>query len=185
MAMDITHSTSLAQALGTAKGRAVRTLPLMAPSVGLLFLWMIVPLVMTLYFSFQNYNLVDPTNNGFAGLENYTYLLTDPALWSALINTLVLLGSVLAITVGGGTLLAVLFNQPFFGRGVARVLVISPFFVMPTVAALMWKNLMMHPIYGVISGVLPADGFRRADRLLGMAALRAPDPAHRPAIHGS
>lgn len=160
---DITHSTSLAQALGTSKGRAVRTLPLMAPAVGLLFLWMIVPLVMTLWFSFQNYNLLDPTNNGFAGLDNYTYLLTDPALWSALINTLVLLGSVLAITVGGGTLLAVLFNQPFFGRGVARVLVISPFFVMPTVAALMWKNLMMHPIYGVISGVMRGIGLTPID----------------------
>src|SRR6185369_7150846 len=120
-------------------------------------------LVMTLWFSFQNYNLVDPTNNGFAGLDNYTYLITDPALWSALLNTLILLGSVLVITVGGGTLLAVLFNQPFFGRGVARVLVISPFFVMPTVAALMWKDLMMHPIYGVISSLLRGIGLSPID----------------------
>ena len=36
-------------------------LPLIAPSVVLLFLWMIVPLVMTLWFSFQYYNLLDPT----------------------------------------------------------------------------------------------------------------------------
>jgi len=47
---------------------------------------------------------------------------------------------VLVITVCFGTLLAVLFDQDFFGRGIARVLMIAPFFVMPTVSALIWKK---------------------------------------------
>ena len=51
-----------------------RTLPLVAPSVILLFLWMIVPLVMTLWFSVQRYNLLNPMLTGFAGFENYEYL---------------------------------------------------------------------------------------------------------------
>src|SRR5262245_50843522 len=88
--------------------RAVNTLPLMAPAVLVLFIWMIVPLVMTLWFSFQRYNLLNPTMAGFAGFENYTYLITDPSLWTAMGNTLVLVGSVLAITIVLGTLLAVL-----------------------------------------------------------------------------
>jgi sorbitol/mannitol transport system permease protein len=58
---------------------------------------------------------------------------------------------VLAISVVGGTLLAVLFDQPFRGRGIARLLVIGPFFVMPTVAALIWKNMIMHPVYGILA----------------------------------
>ncbi|MET1027993.1 MAG: sugar ABC transporter permease [Dongiaceae bacterium] len=144
-------------------GREVRTLPLISPAVILLFLWMIVPLAMTLYFSFQRYNLLDPTMTGFAGIDNYYYLLTDPELWTALINTLILLASVLAITVGLGTVLAVLFDQPFFGRGVARLLVISPFFVMPTVSALLWKNLMLHPLYGVVSALLRGLGIKPVD----------------------
>ncbi len=136
---------------------------LVMPSVIVLLAWMIVPLVMTVWFSFQYYNLLAPETSGFAGLNNYEFLVTDPDFWVSLRNTLVLLGSVLVITVGLGTLLAVLFDQPFPGRNIARVLAISPFFIMPTVAALIWKNLMMHPIYGVFGAVARAFGFEPVD----------------------
>jgi sorbitol/mannitol transport system permease protein len=145
--------------------RDVNTLPLMAPSVAVLLLWMIVPLALTLWFSFQRYNLVVPTIRGFAGFENYQFLLTDPALWTAMLNTLYLVGWVLAITVTLGTLFAVLFDQEFWGRGMARLLVIAPFFVMPTVSALVWKNLLMHPVNGLFAsfaglvGLPPVDWF--------------------------
>ena len=145
-----------------AASRPARSL-LVMPSVLVLLVWMIVPLAMTLWFSFRTYNLLDPTTAGFAGFNNYAYLVTDPDFWASLRNTLVLLASVLVITVGLGTLLAVLFNQPFPGRNVARVLAISPFFVMPTVAALLWKNLMMHPIYGVLGVVAHAFGMQPVD----------------------
>ena len=36
---------------------------------------------MTLWFSFQRYNLLNPAQHGFVGLDNYDYLLTDPGLW--------------------------------------------------------------------------------------------------------
>jgi sorbitol/mannitol transport system permease protein len=128
-------------------------------------LWSTVPLSMTLWFSVRQYNLLTPDVTGFAGVENYRFLLTDPGLLKAIVNTLLMVGAVLVITVGIGTLLAVLFDQEFFGRGVARVLVIAPFFVMPTVAALVWKNMMMHPVNGLIShglrslGLGPIDWF--------------------------
>ena len=139
------------------------TLPLIGPAVVLLLIWSIVPLLMTLWYSFQRYNLIDPTQTGFAGIENYQYLLTDPDFWASLLNTLILVGGVLVITVGLGTLLAVLYDQEFFGRTVARLLVIAPFFVMPTVAALVWKNLMLHPIYGVVSALLRGLGLQPVD----------------------
>ena len=72
---------------------------LVAPSVILLFLWTIVPLVMTLYFSTLHYNLLDPDNVSFIGLQNFAYFLTDPIFIGALINTLVLVVSVLIISV--------------------------------------------------------------------------------------
>jgi sorbitol/mannitol transport system permease protein len=136
---------------------------LVMPSVVVLLAWMIVPLVMTLWFSFQYYNLINPAVAGFAGFDNYEFLVTDPDFYASLQNTLVLLASVLLITVGLGTLLAVLFDQPFPGRNIARVLAISPFFVMPTVSALVWKNLMMHPIYGVFGAVARSLGFEPVD----------------------
>jgi sorbitol/mannitol transport system permease protein len=143
--------------------RSVNTLPLLGPSVAVLLLWMIVPLAMTLWFSFQRYNLLNPLISGFAGWENYQYLLEDPALFTAMWNTLLLVGWVLVITVSLGTLLAVLFDQVFFGRGVARLLAIAPFFVMPTVSALIWKNMLMHPVNGVFAWFATAMGFEAID----------------------
>jgi sorbitol/mannitol transport system permease protein len=132
---------------------ANRLLPraLLAPAVVTLLLWMIVPLAMTVYFSVIRYNLMQPGEHGFIGLENFEYFVTDPSFGAAVMNTLLLLGSVIAITVVGGIALALLIDEPFPGRGLVRVLLISPFFVMPTVNALLWKHMMMNPIYGVLA----------------------------------
>jgi sorbitol/mannitol transport system permease protein len=138
---------------------------MMAPSVALLLIWMIVPLAMTLWFSFLNYNLLNPANVSFAGLFNYVYFYTDPAFFQSIWNTLLLVGGVLLITVTCGIALALLLDQPIFGQGIVRILVISPFFVMPPVAALVWKNMIMHPGYGVLAdiarffGAQPVDWF--------------------------
>ncbi|WP_026431483.1 carbohydrate ABC transporter permease [Paracidovorax oryzae] len=130
-----------------------RLLPraLMAPAVLTLLAWMIVPLAMTVYFSVVSYNLMQPGEHPFAGLDNFQYFVTDPDFWPAVWNTLVLIGSAIAITVVLGVLLALLVNEPFPGRGIVRVLLISPFFVMPAVNALLWKHMMMNPIYGILA----------------------------------
>src|SRR5258708_3321934 len=142
-----------------------RLLPraLLAPAVITLFLWMIVPLLMTIYFSLIRSNLMQPGEPGFIGLANYRYFVTDPSFGSAIINTLLLLGSVIVITVIGGVSLALLIDDPFPGRALVRVLLISPFFVMPTVNALLWKHMMMNPIYGVLAQVWIFFGMQPVD----------------------
>jgi sorbitol/mannitol transport system permease protein len=147
-----------------------RLLPraLLAPAVVTLFLWMIVPLAMTIYFSLIRYNLMQPEVSGFAGLDNFTYFITDPSFSTAVVNTLILLGSVIVITVIGGVAIALLIDDPFPGRSIVRILLISPFFVMPTVNALMWKNMMMHPIYGVLAQVSIFFGLEPIDWLTDM-----------------
>ena len=144
-----------------------RLLPraLMAPAVIALVLWMIVPLLMTLYFSLVNYNLMQPGDHPFVGLGNFEYFITDPDFWPAVSNTLLLIGSVIVITVVFGVLLALLVNEPFPGRGIVRVLLISPFFVMPAVNALLWKHMMMNPIYGVLANVWTFFGLTPVDWL--------------------
>ncbi|MFT6658520.1 carbohydrate ABC transporter permease [Maritalea sp.] len=138
---------------------------LQAPSVILLLLWMIVPLSMTLYFSTIRYNLLYPERGGFIGLSNYEYFYTDPAFWPALLNTLVLVGSILAISVVLGLAIALLIDRPFKGRGIVRVMLISPFFIMPTVNALIWKNMMMNPIYGLFAVIAQFFGLEPFDWL--------------------
>lgn len=136
---------------------------MMTPAVVLLLAWMIVPLGMTLYFSLLRYNLLMPGMEEWTGLDNYTYFLTDPAFTAALVNTLLLVGGVLLITVVGGLLLALMLDQPFWGSGLVRLLVIAPFFVMPTVSALVWKNMLMHPVNGLFAWLARLFGLRPVD----------------------
>ncbi|MBE7184296.1 MAG: sugar ABC transporter permease [Methylobacterium mesophilicum] len=132
---------------------------MMAPSVIMLFIWMIVPLVATLWLSFQRYNPANPARNGFVGFSNYLLAFNDPAFSQSIINTLILVVSVLVITVVGGIILAMLLDQPIWGQGIVRILIISPFFVMPPVAALIWKNMIMSPDYGVLASIARSLGF--------------------------
>jgi sorbitol/mannitol transport system permease protein len=140
--------------------RQTRTLArlMIAPSVTVLLVWMIVPLALALWFSFQNYNILRPERQSFAGFDNFYYVYTDPAFWQSITNTLIIVVGVLAITVVLGTLLALLLDQPFWGQGIVRILVISPFFVMPPVAAVVWKHMLMNPSWGVFADIARALG---------------------------
>jgi len=138
---------------------------MVAPSVLLLLGWMIVPLSMTLWFSFQSYNLLSPGMEQFIGFTNYKYFLSDPAFWTAMANTLMIVGGVLAITVIGGVVLALLLDQPIMGQGIVRILMIAPFFIMPTVSALVWKNMFMNPVNGLFAWMAKAVGAQPIDFL--------------------
>src|SRR5439155_6982724 len=59
--------------------------------------------------------------------------------------------------------LAMLLNRQFRGRGIARTLLITPFLIMPTVSAVMWKNMLFNPAFGLISSFLSTIGGPRVD----------------------
>ena len=124
---------------------------MMAPAVILLLGWMLVPLTMTLWFSFRRYLPLRGGDQGFVWFENYSRFLSSSAFWPAVQTTLIVVLGVLFITVVLGILLAMLLDQPMWGQGVVRILVIAPFFVMPTVSALVWKNMFMDPTNGLLA----------------------------------
>jgi sorbitol/mannitol transport system permease protein len=138
---------------------------LLGPALVLLIVCTQVPFIMTIYYSFRRFNLLSPENQGWVGLDNYISLLTDPILWQAMLNTLILVGWVMVVTVTVGLACAMLFNQQFPGRGIARTMVISPFFIMPVVSALIWKNMLMNPIYGIFAWIAESFGLRPIDWL--------------------
>ena len=120
------------------------------------------PFLLTIWYSFQRWNLNRAETRAFIGLNNYKYLFTtEPAFWGAFGNTFVMsVGPVIASLVLG-LLFAELVNHRFPGRGVVRTLLITPFLIMPTVAALTWKNQMLNPNFGVVDWLtrvlLPGD----------------------------
>ena len=144
---------------------------MMSPSVLLLLGWMLVPLTMTIYFSFLRYNLLNPGTESFTGWTNYYYFVTDPSFTDALVNTISIFGGVLLITPIGGIAFSLLLDQPMWKSGLIRMLVIAPFFVMPTVSALVWKNMFMNPVNGFFGqiasflGLQPFDFFGQAPLL--------------------
>lgn len=124
---------------------------MMAPAVILLLGWMLVPLTMTLYFSFKKYLPLRGGDLGWVGFDNYVRFVTSSSFWPSIYATLIIVGGVLVITVTLGVLLALLLDRPMWGQGIVRILVIAPFFVMPTVSALVWKNMFMDPINGLFA----------------------------------
>ena len=136
-----------------------RTLPrlLQAPAVLLLLVWMLVPLSMTLYFSFIRYVLnslnrpewTSPSLSNWSGFGNYNYVLDAKDFWFAVQNSVFIVGGILFFTVILGLSIAVLINKTFPGRGIVRVLLISPFFVMPAVSGVLWINMILDPVLGL------------------------------------
>ncbi len=135
---------------------------MMAPAVFLLLGWMLVPLTMTLFFSFKKYLPMrgDSMASGldWVGFANYTRFVTSSSFWPSVQTTLIIVGGVLVITVVFGVLLAILLDQPMWGQGMVRIFVIAPFFVMPTVSALVWKNIFMDPVNGLLAHLWKAFG---------------------------
>ena len=136
--------------MATQNSRSVARL-MMAPAVVLLLGWMLVPLTMTLWFSFRKYLPLRGGDMGWVGFDNYVRFVSSSSFWPSVQTTLIFVGSVLVITVFLGILLALLLDQPMWGQGIVRILVISPFFVMPTVSALVWKNMFMDPVNGLFA----------------------------------
>lgn len=136
-----------------------RTLPrlLQTPAVILLLIWMIVPLALTLFFSFIRYVLnslnrpewTSPSFSNWRGFGNYEFVLNSKDFLLAIQNSLLIVGSILFLTVTLGVLIAVLINRAFPGQGIVRVLLISPFFIMPAVNAVLWINMILDPVLGL------------------------------------
>jgi sorbitol/mannitol transport system permease protein len=131
---------------------------MMAPAVFLLLVWMLVPLSMTVWFSLRDYRPLRGGDLGFVGFENFVRFVSSTSFWPAVFTTMLIVGGVLLVSIVFGVLLAMLLDQPMWGQGVVRILVIAPFFVMPTVSALVWKNMFMDPTNGVFAHIWRAFG---------------------------
>ena len=137
---------------------------LSAPGIAFLIIVTQVPFIFAIWFSFTRWNLLRPNSTGFIGFadmwQNFSRILTDQRFYTVLWNTLVLTLSVVVITFVLGLAFALLLNRPFPGRTLARTLLISPFLVMPVAAAVLWKNLLLDPSFGLFAYLLRPFGVR-------------------------
>src|SRR6476660_186239 len=139
-----------------------RRLPLL-PALVFTILVTQLPFLVSIYYSFTNLKdktqslIPEPTK--FVGFDNYKQIFSDPffrqAMWTSVKMTV--LAVVLSLVFG--TLFAMLLDRKCFGQGVIRTLLITPFLLMPVVAALIWKQQMFSSLFGILDKVLNFLGF--------------------------
>jgi multiple sugar transport system permease protein len=122
------------------------------PAVIPLVLFWVYPMIKSLFISFTNWDYVSPEYE-WVGLENYTDLLTDPAFYSVLVNTLMFSMGVVIPCVAGGLMLALLVSGKSKGMGIYRTLIFSPW-VTPTVAVSIVWSWIYEPKVGFANWVL-------------------------------
>ena len=130
-----------------------RRLPLL-PALLFLILLTQVPFALSIFYSLTDWKVVPPGPREFVGLDNYEGLLHDSffgeAIWTSVRLTVFSVIGALVL----GTAFALLLDRKFFGRGVVRTMLITPFLLVPVVVGLIWKNQMFHGLYGVINWVI-------------------------------
>src|SRR5918995_876237 len=124
-----------------------RRLPLL-PALVFTVLLTQVPFLMNIWYSLTDWTIVPPTSRRYIGLDNYGDLPDDQFFRDAAWVTVVMTVSAVLASLVLGTLLAVLLDRNFFGRGVARTLLITPFLIMPVVAGLLLKKPKFRGLYG-------------------------------------
>ena len=126
---------------------------LIAPSVLVVLLIIAYPTIQVFVYSFLKYKLDGVTPPSWVGLDNYSFVLTDPDWWSAVTNTLiftfvsVILESVLGLAI------AMVANSKFKGRTLLRVAILVPWAIPTVVSSKVWQ-WMVNDIYGVVNIVL-------------------------------
>jgi sorbitol/mannitol transport system permease protein len=121
------------------------------------------PFLVSIYYSFTNLKdktqslIPEPTK--FVGIDNYKQIFSDPffrqAVWTSVQMTV--LAVVLSLVFG--TMFALLLDRKFLGQGLVRTLLITPFLLMPVVAALIWKQQMFSSLFGLLDKALNFLGF--------------------------
>jgi len=111
------------------------------------------PLVMVLIDAFSNAHLVNANVSGFAGLDNFDKVVSDPHFGPAAANTAVwTVGSVLGeFVIGLGA--ALLLNAKVRGQGFFRVAAFIPWLVPIVVAGMTWEWIL-NPDFGILNSLL-------------------------------
>ncbi|MHA7179879.1 carbohydrate ABC transporter permease [Arthrobacter sp. MDB2-24] len=151
--------------------RAGESYGFLAPTLILLFVLMIVPIVMVIGYSFQD-NVILKKSSEFTGTANYVTVLTDPAFWKATGNTVFFSTVSVAVHLVLGLTFAMLLNSPLISvtsRAVFRALYVLPWLFTAAVIAVLWRMLLSPN--GIVNFLLSTDVEWLADPQLALGTV--------------
>ncbi|SFE04153.1 carbohydrate ABC transporter permease [Roseivivax sediminis] len=119
-------------------GRRVLPYAMLSPAVLVTLAIVFFPMVQTAWMSLHDYVLFRPNDFDWVGLENFRTALSDEVFWISLRNTIIWMGTTIPAQLLLGLVTALLLNQQFPWRPLARALIIIPWALPSVVIALMW-----------------------------------------------
>jgi multiple sugar transport system permease protein len=127
---------------------------LFAPAFLIMAVVTLYPLVGSFVISLRQWDLMRPElGRPFVGLDNYQFILSDPAFWESVRITVVFVVLAVTIEISLGLSVALMLNRPFRGRTAVRLLALLPWAVPSVVNGIMWKWIL-NPSYGAANGLL-------------------------------
>ncbi|GIE95440.1 carbohydrate ABC transporter permease [Paractinoplanes rishiriensis] len=130
----------------------------LSPTLILIVVLMVVPIVMVIGYSFRD-NVIVQENSVFAGLANYSKVLTDPDFLVAIKNTAVFITVSMVAHLALGLAFAMMLNTRLLGgvtKALFRLVYILPWLFTIAVIAVIWR-LLVDPA-GVLNYVLQTLG---------------------------
>ncbi|MFI6298624.1 carbohydrate ABC transporter permease [Nonomuraea sp. NPDC050790] len=133
------------------EGRA--GLALISPTLVVTLVVVVVPLLWAIMLAFQDVRLINIRRVGVFGhytLENFTYVISEPGFWTALVNTLVYTVAGTGLSIAVGLVAALALRDRFPGRTMVRASILVPY-VAPVVAVAFLWEVMLNPQYGIVN----------------------------------
>jgi multiple sugar transport system permease protein len=130
-------------------------LALISPTVVLVVVLVVLPILWTVMLAFQDLRLIRLRTAGLLGdytVENFVEVFTSPGFWSSLTTTLIYSVGGTAAAIGLGLVAALALRSPFRGRTLVRASLLLPY-VAPVVAATFVWGVMLNPQFGVVNEV--------------------------------
>jgi raffinose/stachyose/melibiose transport system permease protein len=137
---------------------------MVAPAFIVYTVYIIYPVLYSLFYSFTNYDGVSPAK--WTGLSNYRTMAGDDVFWTSLKNTAIILAIAVFILVPLGFFLAILLSGPIKGSALMRPLIFAPAIVAPILVGLIWI-FILDPKIGLVNAFLRALGIPGQPQWIG------------------
>ncbi|WP_245234042.1 carbohydrate ABC transporter permease [Mycobacterium sp. PS03-16] len=143
---------------------------LISPAVFLMLAVTAYPIAYSVWLSLQRYNLAQPADTEFVGLQNYITVLSDGYWWSAFAVTLGITIVSVAIEFVLGMALALVMHRTIFGKGVVRTAILVPYGIVTVAASYSWYYAWT-PGTGYLANLLPEGSAPLTEQLPSLAIV--------------
>lgn len=143
---DVALTASAKRSLTPAQRDARLGWGLILPSILIVGIFIIYPIIYNIYLSFFDVRLTG--DNTFTGFQNHVAVATDPEFWSAVWTTVIYVVFSVVGTVAVGLGVAIVMNKKFPLRGLVRSIILLPY-VAPVIATVFAWQFFFDPVNGV------------------------------------